>query len=52
MVDMESIEILAKLRGGDLRSIGKAFEVVLALISEPTLFGEVFRGIKSDNPLV
>lgn len=49
---MESREILDKLRGGDLRSIGKADEVVSDLIRDPALYGEVFRGMKSDNPLV
>lgn len=49
---MESREILDKLSGGDLRSIGKADEVVSDLIRDPALFGEVFRGMKSDNPLV
>ena len=49
---MESGGILDKLRGGDRRSIGKANEVVSTLIREPALFGEVFKGMKSADPLI
>lgn len=44
--------ILDRLLGGDMRSIGKADEIVSDIIKEPTLFEEVFKGIKSDNPLI
>lgn len=52
MVNRENSGILEKLKGGDLRSIGKADEVVAELLGNPALFGEVFRGMKSDDPLV
>lgn len=52
MTDMDSIGILDKLKGGDRRSIGKADEVVADVIRDPVLFGEVFTGLKSDNPLL
>ena len=35
--------ILYKLKGGDLRSIGKSGEVVQDIL-DPRLFGEVFEG--------
>jgi len=44
--------ILDKLLGGDLRSIGKADEVISDIIKEPTLFGEIFNGMKSHDPLI
>ena len=52
MVDRESSGILDKLKGGDLRSIGKADEVVSGLLLDPSLFGEVFKGMNSDDPLL
>lgn len=45
-------EILAKLKGGDLRSIGGADEVVRDILKNPKLFGEVFEGMLSDDPLI
>lgn len=45
-------QILKKLRGGDLRSIGKADEVVEDIIKNPRLFGEVFKGMLDDDPIV
>lgn len=51
-MDVEKRGILDKLKGGDMRSIGKADEVVSDLIKEPALFGEVFKGMKSDDPLI
>ena len=44
--------ILNKLLGGDLRSIGDAHEVISDILKEPELFGEVFNGMRSDNPLI
>ena len=44
--------ILEKLEGGDRRSIGKADEVVEEVLSNPSLFGVVFSGMLSDNPLI
>jgi hypothetical protein len=44
--------ILDKLKGGDLRSIGKAEEVVRDILQDPALFGEVFEGLLDDDPRV
>ena len=45
-------KILQKLRGGDLRSIGRAEEVVQDILRSPSLFGEVFDGMLNDDPLI
>jgi len=37
--------ILDKLRGGDLRSIGRADEVVENILAKPPLFDDVFKGL-------
>jgi len=42
--------ILQKLKGGDLRSIGRAEEVVQDIQATPALFGEVFEGMLDDDP--
>lgn len=44
--------ILQKLKGGDLRSIGKADEVVKDILKDPSIFDEVFQGILSDDPVI
>jgi hypothetical protein len=44
--------ILAKLLGGDLRSIGRADEVLADILKDSSLFEEVLTGMQSDNPLV
>ncbi len=44
--------LLEKLKGGDLRSIGRSDEVVRDILNEPTLFNEVFEGILSNDPLI
>jgi hypothetical protein len=44
--------LLSKLKGGDLRSIGKADEVVKQIGSSQELFNEIFRGIFDNNPIV
>ena len=44
--------VLEKLKGGDLRSIGRAKEVVIDILENPTLFGEVFDGMLTDNPII
>ncbi len=44
--------ILQKLKGGDLRSIGRAEEVVQDILNNPVLFTEVFEGMLDDDPLV
>ena len=45
-------KILHKLKGGDLRSIGRAEEVVQDILRSPSLFGEVFDGMLNDDPLI
>ena len=44
--------ILEKLKGGDLRSIGKADEVVIDVLKNPSLFKDVFEGMLDDEPLI
>ena len=44
--------ILTKLKGGDLRSIGRADEVVKDILNDPSLFEIVFEGMVSDDPLI
>jgi hypothetical protein len=45
-------DILNKLRGGDLRSIGKADEVVFEVRNNPSLFKAVFKGFYENDPVV
>jgi len=45
-------KILRKLKGGDLRSIGRADEVVDDILQHPALFGEVFQGMLDEDPLI
>ena len=47
---MESI--LEKLSGGDLRSIGRADEVVADVLADPGLFGAVFQGMFTADPVI
>jgi len=44
--------ILDKLRGGDLRSIEKADEVVKDILTEPTLFDDVFKDLYMNDSCV
>ena len=44
--------ILEKLKGGDLRSIGRAEEVVDDVLNDPGTIGELFTGMVSDEPVV
>jgi len=44
--------ILEKLKGGGRRSIGQANEVVQQVLRNPTLLGELFKGMRSGDPLV
>lgn len=44
--------ILRRLAGGDRRSIGRANQVVTAVLTRPELFDRVFEGITSRDPLV
>jgi len=45
-------QILKKLEGRDLRSIGRSEEVVQDILENPALFGEVFDGMLSEDPRV
>ncbi|MBW2609342.1 MAG: hypothetical protein JRC68_03235 [Deltaproteobacteria bacterium] len=44
--------ILDKLQGGDLRSIGRADEVVSDIQKNPSLFKEVFGGLYKHDPII
>jgi HEAT repeat protein len=43
---------VAKLTGGDRRSIGRSPEVVEHILADPALFDPVFEAIGDDDPLV
>ncbi|HML34640.1 hypothetical protein [Sporomusa sphaeroides] len=45
-------KIYDKLKGGDLRSIGKAEGVVTDILNDKNLFIEVFNGMLSDDALI
>ncbi|UUV17842.1 hypothetical protein NRK67_11135 [Fusobacteria bacterium ZRK30] len=45
-------QILKKLKGGDLRSIGKSDEVVREILDNPSLFREVFEGMLNNDPII
>jgi hypothetical protein len=45
-------EVLAKLAGGNRRSIGRSEEVVSDIMRDPTLFEAVFGGMLSEDPLI
>ncbi len=45
-------EILKKLRGGDLRSIGRASEVVDEVEKNPSLFPELFNGLYENDSII
>ncbi len=44
--------ILLKLEGGDRRSIGRVDEVVADILDHPSLFGAVFEGMFSQDPVI
>jgi len=46
------MSILAKLEGGDRRSIGNSEEVVQTVSKNPALFEELFSGLLADDPVV
>lgn len=46
------IDILQKLQGGDLRSIGNVDEVVSDILSDNALFPNLFDGMLSPNPVI
>ena len=43
------IKILEKLKGGDLRSLGRSREVVQDIFDNPALFETVFEGLLDDD---
>ncbi len=45
-------EIVKKLQGGDLRSIGQANEVVADILADPSLFIPVFEAMSSPDPVI
>jgi hypothetical protein len=45
-------ELLERLTGGDRRSIGRSNEVVTAVLRDPSLFGVLFGGLSSSDPLI
>ncbi|AIF52938.1 hypothetical protein [Pelosinus sp. UFO1] len=49
---MNRNEILEKLKGGDLRSIGNGGEVVSDLLNDESLVVEAFDGMLSDDALI
>jgi hypothetical protein len=49
---MKKKSILKMLEGGDRRSIGRADEVATMVQKNPRLFGELLRGLWSENALV
>lgn len=46
------MNLLTKLKGGDLRSIGKADEIVKQIGNNQKLFDEVFQGIFDEDSLI
>ncbi len=44
--------ILEKLRGTDLRSIGRANEIVHDIQKNPTLFKSVFKGLTHNDAVI
>ena len=46
------MNLLLKLKSGDLRSIGKADEVVQDILNDPSLFKEVFEGMLNKDPVI
>lgn len=45
-------DILAKLSGGDLRSIGESEAVVKEVVKNPALLAKVFAGLRGRDPVV
>jgi hypothetical protein len=45
-------DVLAKLRGGDRRSIGRVKEVVAQVLDNPALFEGVFHGMLNKDPVI
>lgn len=49
---MRSATVLAKLEGGDRRSVGRAAEVVRDVLRDPTLLGALVQGLRHADPVV
>ena len=45
-------DLLAKLQGGDRRSVGRVDEVVRQVLADPSLFGRLFEGMLHEDPLI
>lgn len=46
------MNLLEKLKGGDLRSIGRADAIVRQIRDDQGLFDQIFKGIFNEDPLV
>lgn len=46
------MNLLKKLKGGDLRSIGKSDEIVVQIGKDQKAFDEVFQGIFDEDPII
>ena len=46
------VGVLQKLSGGDLRSIGRANEVVEDVLKDQKLFAAVFKGMLNEDPII
>ena len=44
--------VIHKLSGGDLRSIGRANEVVKEVLNDKKLFADVFKGMLDEDPII
>lgn len=51
-MEREKNPILEKLAGTDRRSIGNSNEVVVEVLTNPSLFESVFNGMQSDDPVL
>ena len=51
-IDEKVMSVLDKLRGGDLRSIGRSNEVAGDIEKNVSLFETVFRGLYDSDPIV
>jgi len=45
-------QLLEKLRGGDMRSTGRADQVAAEVLDDPLLFDDLFSGMLCDEPLI
>ena len=45
-------DLIAMLRGGDRRSIGKSSQVVASVLADPNRFKEVFEGMLHADPVI